>query len=396
MNSMYPYRDCFKAIILVMGVLLAFGGGSASAQRASDSVSSRVEHLYAQAVSAQRSGETAKAIADYRAMIRIAPDVAPAYNNLGMLLFNEHKYHAAVPVLVHGLRVNPHMATSVVMLGLAYFEIGENRKAEPLLEKAVHADSSNADAQLSLAHVLLNLGKKQEAVQHLRSYLRIKPRDQQAWYLLGKTYLQMSENALGKVREINPHSFVAHEVAGEIDQSMKNYDGALLEFKKAVDLAPHDPGTHLRLANVYWLMGKWGSAETEFRSVLALAPNDCRARWKLANSILQSNSSAQKALGNLNRAIRECPNLMQARVDRARALIQLNRQSQALPDLQRAEKAIPDEPMIHFYLASVYRSEGKTKQMRKQMRVYAHLQQQSNAATANRVQEELKLKGAAH
>lgn len=395
MNKMFPVSSGLIAIVLGLCFCLATAV-PAAAQSSSGEVTPQVQQLYRQAAAAERSGDLATAIAKYRAMIRLAPDIAPAYNNLGMLLFNERKYRAAAPVLAHGLRLNPHMGTSVVMLGLAYFELGENRKAEPLLRKAVEANASNADAQLSLAHVLLNLGRAQEAIVHLRAYLKIKPKDQQAWYLLGKTYLKLSENALGKVREIDPHSFVAHEVAGEIDQSMHNYGGALVQFKKAVGLAPQDPGTHLRLANIYWLMGKWQSAETEFHATLKLAPNDCQARWKLGNSILQANGPAKTALTDLDRSIHECPNLMQAHVDRARALIQLKRQKEALPDLLLAEKRSPDEPMIHFYLASVYRAVGTKDQVQKQLHIYARLQQQNSQATSKRVREELKLKGAAH
>lgn len=368
----------------------------ASAQSSSGGVSPQVQQLYSQAVAAQQSGDLETATAKYRAMIRIDPGLAPAYNNLGMLLFNQRNYAAAAPVLARGLEINPHMTTSVIMLGLAYFELGENTRAEPWLQRAVHADPSNADAQLSLSHVLLNLGKSQQAISHLRAYLAVKPRDQQAWYLLGETYLRLSEDALGKVREINPNSFVADEVAGEIDQGMHNYGGAMVLFKKAVDLAPQDPGTHQRLANVYWLMGKWQSAQAEFHKVLSLAPGDCQARWKLGNAILQANGALQSALKELNRSIRECPDLMQAHVDRARALIQLNQARKALPDLLMAEKSNPNEPMIHFYLASAYRAEGQTDQVRRQMNIYAKLQQEKSQALSNQVSEELKLKSAAH
>ena len=42
------------------------------------------------------------------------------------------------------------------------------------------------------------------------------------------------------------------------------------------------------------------------------------------------------ALAELNQAIDRCPTLMQARVDRARALIRLGKHVDALPDLQLA------------------------------------------------------------
>ena len=64
-------------------------------------------------------------------------------------------------------------------------------------------------------------------------------------------YLQLSEDALGKINQIDPNSVTAHIVAGEIDESMHNYDGALVEYKKAADLAPQQPGTHEHMGNAF-------------------------------------------------------------------------------------------------------------------------------------------------
>lgn len=365
------------------------------AQSASNEVTPEVQQLYAEAKAAQQQGDDNGAIEKYRQMIRLAPHLAPAYNNLGMLYFNRRQYAEAIPVLAHGLQINPEMSTATALLGLSYFEMGENQKAEPILERAMRANPADGNVQMSLAHVLLNLGKNQEAIRELNEYLARNPKNQEGWYLLGKTYLQMSEDALGKVNKIDPNSYVAHEVAGEIDESMRNYDGAMVEFKKAVDLAPQQPGTHLRLGNVYWVMGKWQSAQDEFRSELAIAPTDCIARWKLANSILEANGSSEEALTNLNQTIARCPKVMQARVDRARALVKLNRGSEALPDLLLAVKDSPDEPSIHFLLASVYRAQGRAVDAKRELHTYGELQRQASAAVTERANEEISAKSAA-
>lgn len=384
-------RGLFCSVFLAVLVIAPL-----RAQSSQDEVTPEVQQLYAEAKAAGQQGDTTTAIAKYRAMIRLAPHLAPAYNNLGMLYFNQRDYAKAVPVLERGLKLNPDMPTAVALLGLSDFELGENAKAEPLLQRALRAKPGDDNLQMSLVHVQLALGKRDEAVQQLNEYLGRNPKDQEAWYLLGKTYLQMSEDALGKVNQINPNSYVAHEVTGEIDQSMKNFDGALVEFKKAVDLAPQQPGTHARLGNAYWMMGKWQSAQEQFRAELVIAPTDCVSRWKLADSILQANGSATEALDNLNKSIEGCPKLMQARVDRAKALIKLNRQKEALPDLMLAEKDSPDEPSIHFLLASVYRAEGRMDEAKQELHTYGELQRQASAAVAERANEEITAKSQSH
>jgi tetratricopeptide (TPR) repeat protein len=363
---------------------------------ADDEVTPQVQTLYAQAKAAQQRGDNGEAIEKYRAMLKLAPHLAPAYNNLGMLYFNEHDYAHAAQVLKQGLELNPNMPTASALLGMSYQEIGDHTQAEPLLEEAARANPNDDNLQLALAHDLVDLGKYEAATPYLRAYLERNPKDQQAWYLLGKTYLQLSEDALGKINEIDPNSVTAHIVAGEIDESMHNYDGALVEYKKAVDQAPQQPGTHEHMGNTFWVTGKWESAETEFKAELKNNPNNCTARWKLANATLEANGSAEDALSDLNQAVERCPNLMQARVDRARALIKLGRQKEGLPDLLMAEKESPKEPSIHFLLSQVYKADGQTTEAQQELRTYAQLQREASETVAGQASDAISIKSTSH
>lgn len=380
-------------IVLLLGLLIV---GNAFAQSADDEVTPQVQDLYAQAKAAQQGGDNASAIQKYRAMLKLAPHLAPAYNNLGMLYFSQRDYANAAQVLEQGLKLNPDMPTATALLGLSYVQMGENEKAEPLLESALRANPADDNAEMALARVLINLRKYDEATPYLKSHLERNPKDQQAWYLLGKTYLQLSEDALGRIHEIDPNSVTAHEVAGEIDESMHNYDGALVEYKKAVDLAPSQPGTHEHMGNTYWVTGKWDSAQTEFKAELANAPENCTARWKLANAMLEANAPAEDALTELNRVVDHCPALMQARVDRARALIKLGKHDDALPDLLMAEKDSPDEPSIHFLLSSVYKAQGKTAEAQQEIRTYGRLQREASEGVARQASDAISIKSTSH
>jgi tetratricopeptide (TPR) repeat protein len=313
-----------------------------------------------------------------------------------MLYFNSNDYSHAAEVLERGLKLDANMPSASAMLGMSYFQLGENDKAEPLLNAALRANPSNDKAEMILVHILINLKRYDEATAHLNKSLSRDPKNQEAWYLLGKTYLQMSENALAKVNEIDPNSVVAHEIAGEIDESMHNYDLALVEYKKAIDLSPHQPGTHMHMANAYWLTAKWASAKAEFQAELENDPNNCTAHWKLANAMLEAEDSAQDALNELDKSVAICPALMQAHADRGRALIRLGRPSDALPDLLAAEKDSPSEPSLHFLLASVYRAQGKPAEAQTEMQTYSRLQKQASDTLARQASEVTNIKNAAH
>jgi len=115
-------------------------------------------------------------------------------------------------------------------------------------------------------------------------------------------------------------------------------------------------------------------------------------KWKAADCLVQQQISQEQALQELNEAIGQCGDMMQARVDRARVLIAIGKQSEALPDLEAAEKDSPDEPSIHFLLAQVYRSQHVPAKAAEEMSRYAQLQQNASEKVAQRAAEVERLK----
>jgi predicted Zn-dependent protease len=379
-----------------VALCLLFSTAAVFAAQAKDEVTPVVQKLFAKAKAAQQQGDSATAIADYQETIKLAPHLAAAYHNLGMLYFNQHDYIHAEEILKRGVELDPDLPAGSAMLGICYFQFGENQKAEPLLRAALRAKPTDDNVEMILVNVLVKLNKYNDAAALLNDFLARNPKNQEGWYLLGKTYLQMSGDALAKVNEIDPDSVVAHEITGEIDERNHNYDNALLEYKKAIDMAPHEPGTHMHMANVYWLTGKWESAQSEFKAELANDPYNCTAHWKLGNAMLEVSASNEDALAELNQAIHRCPLLTQARVDRARALIRMDKPGDALPDLLMAEKDDPAEPRIHFLLASVYKTQGKTAEAQQEMHTYGELQREMSEAVAAQANGIKTIKSTAH
>ncbi len=372
-----------------------FASTSATPCQESSEITPRVQALYAEANAARQAGDVAVAITKYEAILKAAPHLAPAYNNLGALYFDAGEYATAARTLERGLALDPKMTSASGVLGMSYLKLGRDQEAKTRLQAAVTAHPADNTLRLSLAQSLLNLGEYDEAADQLRIYVARNPMDQAALYLLGKTYLQLSETALGKIREIDPDSVTAHEVAGEIDESMHNYDGALAEYNRAVQLAPNQPGTHYRLGNTYWVEGKWESALGEFEADLHNDPRNCKTEWKLGNTLLEANHPPAEALPHLNKAVEQCPNLTQAHVDRANALLKLDQPQSASEDLLLAVKDSPKEPSIHFLLSKAYKSLGKPDEARKELETYGRLQREASEATAARAGDVIQIKNVA-
>ena len=391
MSKVGSLRSMRYAVVLPILVCVCAGVMDARGQGSTE-VSPHVQALYAEASAARQAGDVTLAIAKYEAILKAAPHLAAAYNNLGALYFDAGDYSVAVQTLERGLAIDPKMTSASGVLGMSYLKLGRDKEAVARLEVAVAARPSDNALQMSLARSLLNLGKYDEASDQLRSYVERNPKDQAALYLLGKTYLQLSETALGKIRTIDPDSVTAHEVAGEIDESMHNYDGALAEYNRAVQLAPNQPGTHYRLGNTFWIEGKWGSALGEFEADLRNDPHNCTTEWKLGNTLLAANHAPSEALPHLNKAVAQCPGLTQAHVDRASALLKLDQPQSASEDLLFAVRDSPKEPSIHFLLSKAYKSLGKSDDARAELEIYGRLQREASEATAARAGDVIQLK----
>ena len=348
---------------------------------------SRTERLYTEAKTAEADGDFSKAEAKYHEILRVDPKLGAGYNNLGLLYFKQGKYDQAVPVLQQGLKLDSKMSSAAALLGISLYQLDRYSEAKSALERALALNPHDGNVELFLARDLIKLEDHESAARHLQQLAKVQPQNQEVWYLLGKVYMKLSEQALAKMNAIDPNSVLAHETSGEIMESMKNYEGALLEYKKAVEMAPTQPGTHYALGNAYWNLTEWNAATTQFQAELKNDPRNCMAQWKLGNILLEQNVRPEEALADTEKALAICPALAQARVDRARALLKLNRATDALPDLQTAVQSSPDEPTIHFLLAQAYRTIGRTADAKAEMQIVAKLEEDARAATAQRAQD---------
>jgi tetratricopeptide (TPR) repeat protein len=229
--------------ILRLLLLLFTPFAALQAQTVTDSNDSQVAELYAQAKAAEARGDLVGAVASYESLLRIAPRLPAAYNNLGALYLRQRDYKKAAEILGKGLKLDPKMSSSAALLGIALFEMADYPGARRNLEAALRANPKDDNAELYLANDLIKLGELNPAVDHLRQLSQRQPANQEIWYLLGKVHLKLSEQALSKLNELDPNSVWVHEISGEIMEGMKNFDGALVEYKKAVEMAPEQAGT---------------------------------------------------------------------------------------------------------------------------------------------------------
>ncbi len=364
--------------VLALACVLALPGMLPAAH--AQEVSPEVQALYAKAQAAQARDDTDTAVASYRRILKLAPELSPAYNNLGRLLFNLGRYSESIEVLRKGLALAPEMHPAQVMLGASYLALGQFDAAVEPLSAGVAAMPEDRFARLSLARALIGVNKPEDALVQLNSILATSPKDQQAWYLLGKLHLQLSQEAFAKVQSLDPNAPLAHELEGEVMESLGNTAGAVAAYKQAIAGGAADPGPLQHLADLYWRTGDWAHAREQYTILLGREPGNCAAHWRMAESLDQVGEAPEAGLKEVDEALKQCPSLAQARAERARLLLRLNRPKDALPDLEAAEKAAPNEPTVQQLLARTYRALGDRERAEAANKRYLELNQAMHAA----------------
>ena len=119
-------------------LLLRFAAAQSNA-----AVDAHVQELYRQAKAAQSQNDLAAAIAKYQEILRLAPKLGAAYNNLGSLYFRQREFHKAAEILEQGLKVDPSMTSAAALLGIPRTTLYGKLAALQLLRQEGAATESN-------------------------------------------------------------------------------------------------------------------------------------------------------------------------------------------------------------------------------------------------------------
>ena len=98
---------------------------------------------------------------------------------------------------------------------------------------------------------------------------------------------------LMKIIKHNPKDYMAFYWLGEIYRSLGGNEGAIVNFKRAVELNPEHADAHLNLAKLYKSAGKSELAIYEYEMVLSLNPNHKEATDLLSEAIREKYKDAE-------------------------------------------------------------------------------------------------------
>jgi Flp pilus assembly protein TadD len=150
-----------------------------------------------------REGEAGKheqAVQAYREAIRLKPDFAEAWINLGVAYADLGQYQQAVQAYREAIRLKADFAPAWYNLGNSYGKLGRPQEVAQASREAIRLKPDYAEAWTNLGVIYGKLGRYQEAAQTFREAIRLKPDYAKAWYNLGLAYARQGSRS--KVMEV--------------------------------------------------------------------------------------------------------------------------------------------------------------------------------------------------
>ena len=235
------------------------------------------------------------------------------------------------------------------------------RKAYPeaIIEyrRAVQADPRLGQARLQLAFAYAVTG---DGVNALREYVRaadLLPEDRDAQAKAGTFMLLAGQftdaQALAdRMLKRDPNDAHAHILRANALAGLKDAEGAVAAFEKAVSLDPDRAGTYSELGTVQLASGNREAAEKSFRRAVEVDPKSANAHMALAN-YLWSTGQLPQAESEIRTALSLQPTHLVANRAMAMYLMMTRKTADAEPYLKMvAEKTPGPEPK--YFLAEYY------------------------------------------
>lgn len=209
--------------------------------------------------------------------INLDPDNEDAYNNLGMLYMKEDDFDGAECLFRKAISVYPPDFNPHSNLGVVYFKKGMYEEAEKVLQRAIKINPGRPGPRKVLGVVNLHLERWDVAVSYLMEEAQLNPNSDEAIWS-SKTLEEMSKPANDakwfpakiKVGKDPSKAAYSHCLLGKAFHKLGRDEDAVRELKTAITLYPKESIFFSNLGIVYVVLKKYSAAGTVFQNALKL------------------------------------------------------------------------------------------------------------------------------
>lgn len=291
-----------------------------------------IQKIFEAGLAAQNAGQFAEAEKLYAQVIQMNNQLAPVWNNLGMIKLEQQQHAVAEKFFRSAIALQPDYAHAHNGLGVALFNRGAVKEAVDVFTIAIKQEPSYSDSYKNLAHAYNSLKQYPEAATWANKGLELDPGN-----------LDM------KIIWANALMFLRDE---------KRAIDILKEALQTPGLAAHD-SLHIRklIGTCYAKMAKYKDAMEYFEGCLKEAPDNPELLSDYS-SILKGMFRYDEALAALEKAVASKKDYYQAVGNIGTVYEEMEQPEKALEYYLKSLEIAPDNTVAHYNLALFHLKHG--------------------------------------
>ncbi len=216
---------------------------------------------------------------------RVRPDLSPAEQQQ-LQGRAQQAFRLAIELLSQCRAEDPLAVEATLIGGECLIRTGEYRLPAEALRAVVRRQPDRIEAHRLLAAIYVEIGARNEAVQHYREWARLDPEDGRPYRWIG--YFHKGQNKFGEAAQAyeegsrrqlttGVRAEVLREWAESLIEGQAAFARALEVLEQAPDLYKRTPEIHTLQAECLWGLGKTKEAIERIDAVLQQRPNMPRA-----------------------------------------------------------------------------------------------------------------------
>lgn len=284
----YRSRRAQTALLILVSIL----SPSFCVAQANASGEEKLEELTSQAQSAQQRGDYAAAARVYETLSVLRPDIPEISANLGLM----HQFMGDYAQADHDFKIalskNAQLYVPNLFLGLNRLRDHQPRTALPYLKLATALNEQDEQAALGLARAYAAIAQNAKASHWFERALQINPRDSDAWYELGVSYLTLQDDAVLQLKKLNPNEVHARALVADAFLEQGRTREAIQIYEE-FQSENHPPCLRSQLGLAYAQSGASEKAKETFQQEVNSNPGCLLAHIGLARLALTAGDSGE-------------------------------------------------------------------------------------------------------